>query len=75
MQFTICACSLGSCIIYDVSSPFVTEGALRVDANISVHRPSEPLGVRSEVKNLGSLKDLRNAVGKNEMYFMPSTSM
>lgn len=49
--------------------PFVTEGALRVDANISVHRPSEPLGVRSEVKNLGSLKDLRNAVGKNKMYF------
>lgn len=38
------------------------EGALRVDANISVHKPSEPLGVRSEVKNLGSLKDLRNAV-------------
>lgn len=41
-----------------------TEGGLRVDANISVHSPDQPLGVRSEVKNLGSLKDLRNAVGK-----------
>ncbi|XP_062621107.1 glutamyl-tRNA(Gln) amidotransferase subunit B, mitochondrial-like [Saccostrea cucullata] len=38
------------------------EGALRIDANISVHRPGEPFGVRSEVKNLGSLKDLKNAV-------------
>nr|XP_022323623.1 glutamyl-tRNA(Gln) amidotransferase subunit B, mitochondrial-like [Crassostrea virginica] len=38
------------------------EGGLRVDANISVHSPDQPLGVRSEVKNLGSLKDLRNAV-------------
>ena len=43
---------------------FLTEGGLRVDANISVHSPDQPLGVRSEVKNLGSLKDLRNAVGK-----------
>ncbi|XP_056011956.1 glutamyl-tRNA(Gln) amidotransferase subunit B, mitochondrial-like isoform X2 [Ostrea edulis] len=38
------------------------EGALRVDANISVHRPGEPLGIRSEVKNLGSLKALKTAV-------------
>nr|XP_053641409.1 glutamyl-tRNA(Gln) amidotransferase subunit B, mitochondrial-like [Cherax quadricarinatus] len=38
------------------------EGALRVDANISVHRPDEPLGTRTEVKNLGSIGSLLKAV-------------
>ncbi|XP_050738169.1 glutamyl-tRNA(Gln) amidotransferase subunit B, mitochondrial-like [Eriocheir sinensis] len=38
------------------------EGALRVDANISVHRPGEPLGTRTEVKNLNSIKSLVRAV-------------
>jgi aspartyl-tRNA(Asn)/glutamyl-tRNA(Gln) amidotransferase subunit B len=32
------------------------EGALRVDANISVRRPNEPLGIRTEVKNLNSIR-------------------
>lgn len=34
------------------------EGALRVDANISVRRPGEPLGIRTEVKNLNSLRSV-----------------
>ncbi|KAK3582851.1 hypothetical protein CHS0354_040001 [Potamilus streckersoni] len=38
------------------------EGALRVDANISVHRPGEPLGVRTEVKNLNSVKSVGRAI-------------
>ena len=38
------------------------EGSLRVDANISVNRPNEPLGTRSEVKNLASLKMISKAV-------------
>ncbi|TRY75252.1 hypothetical protein TCAL_10086 [Tigriopus californicus] len=38
------------------------EGALRVDANISVNRPGEPLGVRTEVKNLNSIRSLANAI-------------
>ena len=38
------------------------EGALRVDANISVRRPGDPLGVRTEVKNLNSLKSVALAI-------------
>nr|XP_048280693.1 glutamyl-tRNA(Gln) amidotransferase subunit B, mitochondrial isoform X3 [Myodes glareolus] len=38
------------------------EGQLRVDANISVHHPGEPLGVRTEVKNLNSLRFLAKAI-------------
>ena len=38
------------------------EGALRVDANISVRRPGEELGVRTEVKNLNSLKSVELAI-------------
>ena len=38
------------------------EGALRVDANISVRRPGEDLGVRTEVKNLNSLKSVELAI-------------
>ena len=34
------------------------EGALRVDANISVRRPGESLGTRTEVKNLNSLRSV-----------------
>ncbi|XP_014680431.1 PREDICTED: glutamyl-tRNA(Gln) amidotransferase subunit B, mitochondrial-like [Priapulus caudatus] len=38
------------------------EGSLRVDANISVHRPGEPLGVRTEVKNLNSVRFVAKAI-------------
>ncbi|XP_069686589.1 glutamyl-tRNA(Gln) amidotransferase subunit B, mitochondrial [Periplaneta americana] len=38
------------------------EGALRVDANVSVHRKGEPLGVRSEVKNIGSVRAVAHAI-------------
>jgi aspartyl-tRNA(Asn)/glutamyl-tRNA(Gln) amidotransferase subunit B len=38
------------------------EGALRCDANISIHRPGEPLGTRTEVKNLNSFRFLGRAV-------------
>lgn len=41
---------------------FSPEGALRVDANISINRPGEPLGVRSEVKNIGSIRGVSAAV-------------
>ncbi|XP_061627251.1 glutamyl-tRNA(Gln) amidotransferase subunit B, mitochondrial-like [Phyllopteryx taeniolatus] len=35
---------------------------LRVDANVSVHRPGEPLGVRTEVKNINSVRYLARAI-------------
>lgn len=38
------------------------EGALRVDANISIHKDGEPLGVRTEVKNIGSVRGVAHAV-------------
>lgn len=41
-----------------------SEGSLRVDANVSVHRPGEPLGVRTEVKNINSIKGVSKAIGQ-----------
>ncbi|XP_017860696.1 PREDICTED: glutamyl-tRNA(Gln) amidotransferase subunit B, mitochondrial [Drosophila arizonae] len=38
------------------------EGALRVDANISVHQEGDPLGVRTEVKNIGSVRSISQAI-------------
>ncbi|XP_015108735.1 glutamyl-tRNA(Gln) amidotransferase subunit B, mitochondrial [Diachasma alloeum] len=38
------------------------EGALRVDANISLHRPNDPLGVRTEVKNIFSIRAVAAAI-------------
>lgn len=40
----------------------MAEGSLRVDANISVNRPGEPLGVRTEVKNINSIRFVRSAI-------------
>ncbi|XP_064004722.1 glutamyl-tRNA(Gln) amidotransferase subunit B, mitochondrial isoform X2 [Pogoniulus pusillus] len=44
------------------SQAVMAEGQLRVDANVSVHRPGEPYGVRTEVKNINSLRFLAKAV-------------
>ena len=38
------------------------EGSLRCDANVSVHREGEPLGTRTENKNLNSFRFLKNAI-------------
>lgn len=40
----------------------MNEGSLRADVNVSVRRPGEPLGVRTEMKNLNSLRSVRRAV-------------
>ncbi|XP_049427206.1 glutamyl-tRNA(Gln) amidotransferase subunit B, mitochondrial [Epinephelus fuscoguttatus] len=40
----------------------MSEGQLRVDANVSVHKPGEPLGVRTEVKNINSIRYLARAI-------------
>ncbi|KAL5012233.1 hypothetical protein ScPMuIL_010784 [Solemya velum] len=40
----------------------MAEGSLRVDANISVHKQGEPLGVRTEVKNLNSIRSVAKAI-------------
>lgn len=38
------------------------EGALRVDANVSIHRKGEPLGTRTEIKNIGSVRGVAGAI-------------
>ncbi|XP_034543318.1 glutamyl-tRNA(Gln) amidotransferase subunit B, mitochondrial [Notolabrus celidotus] len=40
----------------------MSEGQLRVDANVSVHKPGEPLGIRAEVKNINSVRFLAKAI-------------
>ncbi len=38
------------------------EGSLRCDANVSVRRPGEALGTRCEIKNLNSIRFMRQAI-------------
>ncbi len=38
------------------------EGSMRVDANVSVRRPGEPLGTRCEIKNLNSVRSVGRAI-------------
>ena len=38
------------------------EGSLRCDANVSVRRPGAALGTRTEIKNLNSIRFLREAI-------------
>jgi aspartyl-tRNA(Asn)/glutamyl-tRNA(Gln) amidotransferase subunit B len=38
------------------------EGSMRCDANVSVRRKGEPLGTRTEIKNLNSFRFLRTAI-------------
>ncbi len=45
-----------------VSDGRMEEGSMRVDANVSVHKPGTPLGTRCEIKNLNSLRSLARAV-------------
>lgn len=52
-------------LISDPSFSLLTEGQIRVDANVSVHQSGEPLGVRREVKNINSVMHLAKAIGKN----------
>lgn len=35
---------------------------MRVDANVSVHQEGTPLGIRTEIKNIGSIRAVANAV-------------
>lgn len=38
------------------------QGSLRVDANVSIRRPGEPLGTRAEIKNINSIRFLGQAI-------------
>ncbi len=45
-----------------VSDCNMEEGSLRVDANLSIHRPGAPLGTRTEVKNMNSFSGVERAL-------------
>jgi aspartyl-tRNA(Asn)/glutamyl-tRNA(Gln) amidotransferase subunit B len=45
-----------------VSECSMEKGTLRVDANLSVHRPGTPLGTKTEVKNLNSFANVERAL-------------
>ena len=45
-----------------VSDARMEEGSIRCDANVSVRRPGEPLGTRTETKNLNSVRSLGRAI-------------
>ncbi len=47
----------------EVSDCNMEEGSLRVDANLSVRRPGESLGTRTEVKNVNSFSNVERALG------------
>lgn len=56
-----------------VCSGRMEDGAVRVDANISVHQPGTPLGTRTEVKNLNSLRAVSRAIDleiRRQMFFV-----
>lgn len=40
------------------------QGNLRVDVNVSVHKPGMPFGTRCEIKNVNSVRFLQAAIGK-----------
>ena len=46
----------------DASDAKMEEGSMRVDANVSVRRIGDELGTRCEIKNLNSVRSLRNAI-------------
>jgi aspartyl-tRNA(Asn)/glutamyl-tRNA(Gln) amidotransferase subunit B len=45
-----------------VSDVKMEEGSLRCDANLSLNRPGDPWGTRSETKNVNSLRSVERAV-------------
>ena len=45
-----------------VSDCRMNEGSLRCDVNLSIHRPDEPYGVRTEMKNLNSFQSVERAI-------------
>ncbi len=45
-----------------VSECSMEKGSLRVDANLSVHRPGTPFGTKTEVKNMNSFANVERAL-------------
>ncbi len=54
---------LRSILVYaGISDCRMNEGSLRCDVNLSLHRPGEPFGTRTEMKNLNSFQSVERAI-------------
>lgn len=45
-----------------VSDCKMNEGSLRCDVNLSIHKPGDPFGTRTEMKNLNSFQSVQKAI-------------
>ena len=52
----------GILVALGASDAKMEEGSMRVDANVSVHKPGTPLGTRCEIKNVNSVRSLGRAI-------------
>jgi aspartyl-tRNA(Asn)/glutamyl-tRNA(Gln) amidotransferase subunit B len=52
----------GILLAVGASDAKMEEGSMRVDANVSVHRPGTPFGTRCEIKNVNSVRSLGRAI-------------
>ncbi len=52
----------GILLAVGASDAKMEEGSMRVDANVSVHKPGTPFGTRCEIKNVNSVRSLGRAI-------------
>ena len=49
-----------------ISDVKIEEGSMRCDCNVSVHKPGEPFGTKIEIKNIGSISNVGEAIKYEE---------
>jgi len=49
-------------VAISASDAKMEEGSMRVDANVSVHKPGTPFGTRCEIKNVNSVRSVGRAI-------------
>ena len=52
----------GILLAVGASDAKMEEGSIRVDANVSVHKPGTPFGTRCEIKNVNSVRSIGRAI-------------
>ena len=52
----------GILLAVEASDAKMEEGSMRVDANVSVHKPGTPFGTRCEIKNVNSVRSIGRAI-------------
>ncbi|MBR1376999.1 MAG: Asp-tRNA(Asn)/Glu-tRNA(Gln) amidotransferase subunit GatB [Bacilli bacterium] len=45
-----------------ISDVKIEEGSMRCDCNVSIHKPGTPLGTKIEIKNIGSINNVGEAI-------------